>query len=98
MYYICNGILLNHKIEGNLAIWDSIDETWRHYATWDKSDRKRQMSYDLTYMWNLKTTTTTTTKNPELIDTKNRLSIARSEDSGGWEKGWRGSKGTIFQL
>ena len=25
-----------------------------HYAKWNKSDRDRQIPYDITYMWNLK--------------------------------------------
>ena len=33
----------------NLIIYDSMDESWRHYAKWNKADRKR---YDLTCMWN----------------------------------------------
>ena len=28
-----------------------------HYAKWNKSDRERQILYDITYMWNLKNTT-----------------------------------------
>ena len=44
----------NSKKEGNLAVWDNINETWGHYAKWSKSDRKRAISYDFTYMWNLK--------------------------------------------
>ena len=27
------------------------------YAKWNKSDRERQILYDITYMWNLKNTT-----------------------------------------
>ena len=25
-----------------------------HYAKWNKSERERQILYDITYMWNLK--------------------------------------------
>ena len=28
-----------------------------HYAQWNKSDRERQILYDITYIWNLKNTT-----------------------------------------
>ena len=41
-----------------------------YYAKWNKSDRKGQILYDPTYMWNLK-------KNPKLIETGNRLVAAR---------------------
>ena len=30
-----------------------MDEPTRHYATWSKSDRERQILYNCTYMWNL---------------------------------------------
>ena len=34
-----------------------MDEHGGHYAKQNKSDRKRQMLYDVTYMWNLKNKT-----------------------------------------
>jgi len=48
--YIFNGMLLSYKIEWNLAICDNLDEPWGHYAKSSKSDRERQLPYDLTYM------------------------------------------------
>ena len=35
-------------------------------AKWDKSDRERQILYDLTYMWNLKKTKTKNQQNSQL--------------------------------
>ena len=32
-----------------------MDGSWGYYAKWNKSDRERQILYDSTYMWNLKT-------------------------------------------
>ena len=29
-------------------------ELWGHYTKWNESDRKRQIPYELIYMWNLK--------------------------------------------
>ena len=46
------GILLSHKKWGNSTICNNIDGTWRHYAKWNKSDKERQIVYDLIYMWN----------------------------------------------
>ena len=37
------------------AIFDYMGESGGYYAKGDKSDRKRKILYDLTYMWNLKT-------------------------------------------
>ena len=33
-----------------------------HYATWNKSDRERQIPHDLTYIWNLKNKTSKNNK------------------------------------
>ena len=43
--------------ENNFAIYSNKDGLGGHYAKWNKSDRERQILYDLTYMWNLKNTT-----------------------------------------
>ena len=45
-----NGILLSHKKEGNFAICNNMDGLRGHYAKWNKSDRERQLLYDITYM------------------------------------------------
>ena len=50
--YICNGILLIHNKELNLAIFDNVNGSRGQYAKWNV--RERQMLYDFTYMWNLK--------------------------------------------
>ena len=52
--YICNWILFNHKKEWNLAIFDNTDGPGGCYAKGNKSDRERQIPYNITYMWNLK--------------------------------------------
>ena len=41
------------KEEGNPALRDSIDGTGEYYTKWNKPDGERQISYDLTYKWNL---------------------------------------------
>ena len=43
------------KKEGDLVIFYNIDGPWVHYAKWNKSNREKQVLYDLTCMWNLKT-------------------------------------------
>ena len=50
---IHNGILLSYKKE---HIWDSsnkVDEPRAYYTEWSKSERKRQILYINTYIWNL---------------------------------------------
>ena len=36
------------------AICSNMDETRDSHTKWNKSDRERQIPYDITYMWNLK--------------------------------------------
>ena len=36
-----------------LPFVDNMDGSWGDYAKWNKSDRERQILYDLSYMWNL---------------------------------------------
>ena len=52
--HIYSGILLSHKKEQNNAICSSMDEIRDYYTKWSKSERERQIPYDITYMWNLK--------------------------------------------
>ena len=49
-----NGILFSHEKEGNSTICDNMDGTWGHYAKWNKSERKRQLLYYITYILNQK--------------------------------------------
>jgi len=51
---INNGILLIHINEWNNAIWCNIDGSRDCHTEWNKSEREGQISYDITYMWNLK--------------------------------------------
>ena len=45
------------KKEWNFAICSNMDGLGGHYDKWNKSDRERQILYDITYMWNLENTT-----------------------------------------
>ena len=52
--HIYNGILLSHKKEQNNAIHSNMDATRDYHIKWSKSERERQIPYDITYRWNLK--------------------------------------------
>ena len=52
--YIYNGILCSHQKPRNLAICNNVDGTRGYYAKQNKSIRERQVSYDLTDMWDLR--------------------------------------------
>ena len=51
--HLHNRVLLNHKKEGNLTFYNSMDEPGEYYAKWNQPVRERQILYDLTYVWNL---------------------------------------------
>ena len=52
--YLSNGIILSHKKEWNNAICSNMDGPRDYHAKWNKPERGRQISYDITPMWNLK--------------------------------------------
>ena len=51
---IYNGILISHKKQWNLAIYNNMDGPRGYYVKWNKSDRGKQIPCDFTCMWNLK--------------------------------------------
>ena len=51
--HIYNGILLGHKKEWYSAIYSNMDGSRDYHTKWNKSDRERQMSYEIINMWNL---------------------------------------------
>ena len=52
--HVYNGILPNHKKEQNNAICSNMYATRDYNTKQGKSERERQISYDITSMWNLK--------------------------------------------
>ena len=51
MLHVCDGIWCYEK-EVTPTNWDSLGETWRYYAKWNKPERERQVLYSIAYMWN----------------------------------------------
>lgn len=70
--YIYNGALLSIKQNGILTFETTRIAPWEHYAERNKSDKVRQILYEITKMWNLEKTKQT----PELTDTEDRLVAA----------------------
>ena len=54
MVHLSNEILLNHWQEWNYAIWSNMDGPRDNRTKWRKSERERQIPYDINYMCNLK--------------------------------------------
>ena len=52
--HIYNVILLGHKKEQSNAICSNMDGPRDCHTEWSKSDRQRQISHDITSIWNLK--------------------------------------------
>ena len=54
MVHTYNGILLGLKKEWNNAICSNMDDATRDYHTkWSKTERERQIPYEITYTWDL---------------------------------------------
>ena len=79
--HIYNGILLSHKKELNSAICSNMDEPRDYHTKWSKSDRERQISYDITCMWNLKKwyKWTYLQNRNRLTDIENKLMVTKGE-------------------
>ena len=52
--HLYKGILLSHKEGWNNVICSNMDGPRDYHTKWSITYRKRQISYDITYMWNLK--------------------------------------------
>ena len=52
--HIYNGTLLSHKKEWNNTICSNMDAARDYHTKWSKSERERQIPYDITYMCHLK--------------------------------------------
>ena len=40
--------------KNEIMLFSNMDELRDYYSKWSKSDRERQIPYDITYMWNIK--------------------------------------------
>ena len=67
-----------------------MDGSRGYYANWNKSDRERQIPYDLTYMWNLKKQINKENRN-KLTDKREQIDFTRWEE--GWWDEWKQLKG-----
>ena len=58
-----------------------------YHTKWSKSDRERHISYDITYMWNVKKRYKWTylQNRNRLIDIENKLMVTKGESWGGGE-------------
>ena len=71
----------------NVTICNNMGRLGGHYTNWNKSNRERQMLYDVIYMWNLKRLQQINeySKKVDLRDIENKLGITRGEREWGME-------------
>ena len=93
--HLYNRILLSHQKESNNAICSNMDGPRDYHTKQSKSERERQIPYDITYMWNLKYDI-----NQHIYETKTDSQIQRTDlwlpRDGGW--GQRGGKDWEFGI
>ena len=73
------------KKEWNNAIYSNMDGPRDYHTKWSKSERERQISYDIAYMWNLKKgyKWTYLQNRNRLIDIENKLVATKGEEGEG---------------
>ena len=88
--YVYSGTLLSHKKEWNNA--SNVDGPRNYHTKWSKSERERQIPYNITYTWNLKYDTNEHICETEtrLTETENTFVVAKGEGAG---EGWIGNLG-----
>ena len=54
MWYIyIVGLLLSHKKEWDCVIYRDVDRPRDCHTEWNKSEKEKQILYNITFMWNL---------------------------------------------
>ena len=88
MVHKYNGLPLSHKKEQNNAISGNMVAIWDYHTKWSKSERERQIPFDIPYMWNLKYDTNEPIYEAE-IQTESNLMSAKEDRGRGvdWEFG-----------
>ena len=86
MCYVCvcvihDGVLLSHK--ENNAICSNMDGRRDYPTKWSKSEKERQIPYDIICMWNLQHKWTHLQNRNRLIDIESRLVVAKGKEGQG---------------
>ena len=86
MVHVYNGILFSHKKEWNSVICRDIYRPRDCHLKSNKSEREKQVSYNITYMWNLEKWYRWTYAQNGNRDTytENKLMDAKGEGEVGW--------------
>ena len=72
-----------HTMEYYSAICSNMDGSREHHIKWSKSNRGRQILYDITYMWNLRNNTNESIYKTETdSDIEKKLMVTKGESQG----------------
>ena len=82
-----NGILLSHKKEVNNVICNNMDRPRDYHIRWSKSETEIQISYCVTYTWNLKYNRNELIYETEIDSQRDRLVVKGRVLSEGWIRG-----------
>ena len=94
MTYLYNAILLTHKKEWNSVIATTWTDLEGYQAKWNKWNRKRQILYNFTHIWNLKNKwMNKQTQKNRIIDKENKQVVAKVEADG-----WRKERGHRYKM
>ena len=77
--HIHSRILLCHNKEQNNVICSNMDGIRGSYTMWSKSERERNIPYDITYIWNLIQSTNEAFDRKETHGLGDRLAVAKGE-------------------
>ena len=94
MVHIYNGMLLGHKKEWNIVICRDMDRPRDCHTEWSESEREKQISYNIAYMWTLEKWyrwTYLQSRNRD-TDVENKL----MDTKGGRGVGWVGRLGLTY--
>ena len=86
MVHIYNGILLSYKKEQNSAIYRDVDRPRPCHTDWSKSEREKQILYNIAYMWNLEKwyRWTYLQSKGRVTDIENKLMVTKAEGEVWW--------------
>ena len=77
------------KKERNNVICSNMDATRDYHTKWSKSEREKQIPYDITYMWNLKYDTMNLSMKQKQTH-RHREQTCGCHGGGSGEGGWTG--------
>ena len=74
-------LLCQKNLSQNNAMCSSMDEPRDYHTKWSKSERERQIAFNITYMWNLKKWCKWTylQNRNRLRDIENKFMVAKGE-------------------